>query len=109
MLRLCLQICIAPDYVLCSAEMQPKLIASFKSALLEFNPPVKGTNTSIALPVNDDFSKIVSEGHFKRLNKLIEGTKGTIVIGGEKSVANNKIEITVVADVKLDDVLMQGE
>lgn len=89
--------------------MQPKLIASFKSALLEFNPVVKGTTSSIALPVNADFSKIVSEGHFKRLSKLIEGTKGTIVIGGEKSVANNKIEITVVADVKVNDILMQGE
>lgn len=88
--------------------MQPKLIASFKAALAEFNPPAPGATTATPLVSNPGFSKIINPLHFDRVAKLIEGTKGKVVIGGTKSVESGKIEVTVVSDVLVDDVLMQG-
>lgn len=102
------QICISPDYVLCTREMQPKLIASFKAALADFNPPAPGTTTATPLVSNPGFAKIINPLHFGRVAKLIEGTKGKVVIGGTKSEKTGKIEVTVVSDVLADDVLMQG-
>ncbi|KAL8281359.1 hypothetical protein RQP46_006393 [Phenoliferia psychrophenolica] len=96
------QICMSPDYVLCTAEMQPKVIESFKAAIAEFSP--EGS-----LLKNPDFSSIINSTQFERLSKLIDETKGRIVIGGERDEATRKIEITVVADVLPDDVLMKSE
>ncbi|KAL8277569.1 hypothetical protein RQP46_010001 [Phenoliferia psychrophenolica] len=96
------QICISPDYVCCTREMQPKLIESFKAAIAEFSP--SGTLTE-----NAEFSSLINPAHFARISKLIDGTEGRVVIGGGRDEASNKIEITVVADVKESDVLMQGE
>ncbi|ORY88124.1 Aldehyde/histidinol dehydrogenase [Leucosporidium creatinivorum] len=105
------QICIAPDYVLTTREMQPKLLESFRAALAEFNPPPKGSSTSEATPLvqNKSYSKIVSSNHFNRISKLLDTTKGEIVIGGQRDEATQKIEITVVTGVKPDDALMESE
>lgn len=91
--------------------MVPKLLASFRAALAEFNPPPKGSSANSATPLvqNKSYSKIVSSNHFNRLSKLLDGTKGEIVIGGQRDEATQKIEITVVTGVKGDDVLMESE
>ena len=81
--------------------MQPKLIESFKAALAEFSP-------AGSLKDNDDFSALVNPAQFARVAKLIDGTRGRIVIGGGMNKEANKIEVTVVADVQADDVLMAG-
>lgn len=101
----------SPDYVLTTREMQPKLLDSFRAALAEFNPPPKGAAASKATPLvqNASYSKIVSSNHFNRLSKLLDSTKGEIVIGGQRDEATQKIEITVVTGVKGDDALMESE
>lgn len=86
---------------MCTAAMQPKLIESFKAALAEFSP-------AGPLTENVDYSAIVNPAHFERVSKLVDGTKGRIAIGGTRNAATNKIEVTVVADVQKDDVLMAG-
>lgn len=96
------------DYVLCSREMQPKFIASFRKALAEFNPPAKGSSTSTPLVKSSGYSKIISDNHFKRLSKLLDETKGEIVIGGERDAPNRRIAVTVVTGVTGEDALMEG-
>ncbi|KAK4700715.1 hypothetical protein P7C70_g5528, partial [Phenoliferia sp. Uapishka_3] len=101
------QICMSPDYIMCTQEMQPKLVAAFESALKEFNPP-EG-DASPRLVDNQQYSRIVSRNQFNRIKTLIDETKGRVVIGGTCDEQSNKVEITIVADVQTDDVLMQGE
>lgn len=96
------EICIAPDYVLCSKATQPKLVEAFKTAMKEFNP-------TGPLLENEQYSRIVSGRHFTRINKLLKDTKGTVVLGGESDEAKLKIEVTVVSDVLPDDSLMSEE
>ncbi|KAK4055969.1 Hexadecenal dehydrogenase [Microbotryomycetes sp. JL221] len=103
------QICIAPDYILCSKKMQPKLIASIRDALKEFNAPSKESGQGLPLVQNPQFPKIVSQNHYKRLTKILDATKGEIVIGGERDDATNKLEPTVVTGVGFDDSLMDNE
>lgn len=101
----------SPDYVLCTREMQPKLLDSFRAALAEFNPAPKGSASTESTPLvkSSAYSKIVSDNHFNRVSKLLDETKGEIVIGGARDAAERKIEVTVVTGVKADDALMESE
>lgn len=83
--------------------MAPKLITSFKSALSKFN-----TSSADLLVPAAPYCKIVSPTHFARLSKLLDETKGTVVIGGGRNADTDKMEVTVVEGVKGDDALMQG-
>lgn len=98
----------SPDYVLCSKEIQPQLIAAFQSALEEFSATTKDSPAKSSLAEDSSYTKIVSPTHFARLEKLLETTKGRVAIGGGKNAETNKIEVTVIADVGEDDALMQG-
>lgn len=96
------QICITTDYIICTKATQPKLVASFKKALEEFSP-------GVGLLDNENYSKIISDNHYNRLGKLLDESKGEVVIGGKKDDEKNKIEVTILTDVKEDDSLMKGE
>lgn len=89
--------------------MQPKFITAFRKALDEFNPPAKGATAATPLIKSSGYSKIVTDNHFKRLSKLLDETKGEIVIGGERDAPNRRIAVTVVTGVQEDDALMKGE
>ena len=43
------------------------------------------------------------------LSSLLEKTKGDIIMGGKTSPESNRIEVTVVDNVKEDDALLQEE
>jgi len=51
-------------------------------------------------------SKMVNQPAFKRVNGLLQTTKGTIVCGGDSDEATKYIAPTIVRDVKIDDSLM---
>lgn len=95
------QTCIAPDYVLCSKEMQPKLIEGFRKALKRFYPkgetPLQGTT----------YCRLISGSAHERISGAIRDTQGKVVIGGDRN--DKQIDVTVVSDVQLDDPLMQME
>ncbi|KAK0524899.1 hypothetical protein OC835_004428 [Tilletia horrida] len=95
------QTCIAPDYVLCSASVQPKLVEALRKAFKEFYP--KGAQTS------DSYSRIISDNHWKRLNDLTKNSKAKLAIGGGADASSRFIEPSVFTDVTADDALMQGE
>ncbi|KAJ8967452.1 hypothetical protein NQ317_017096 [Molorchus minor] len=66
------QICIAPDYVLCSKIVQERFIHYVDKALKEFfNDRAKTT---------DDYGRIVSIKHFDRVTNMLKNQK--IAIGG---------------------------
>jgi acyl-CoA reductase-like NAD-dependent aldehyde dehydrogenase len=97
------QTCIAPDYVLCSKALQPKLIEGMRVALKGFYPKGNG-------PLNSaTYSNMVNVQAYERLTGAVSETKGQIVIGGGNSEGRRQIDITVVADVPLDDSLMTHE
>jgi len=87
--------------------MEPKLIAAMKRALAAFSAAPPG-EASTSLLHNSAFSRIVNANHYKRISKLLDGTKGDIVVGGKRDDKENKIEVTIVRNVKGDDTLMSG-
>ena len=52
------------------------------------------------------WGKIVSPAHEARIRGLLDRTRGEVVLGGEVG-EDGKIPLTIVADVKPDDSLME--
>lgn len=100
----CGQTCIAPDYVLCTASVQDKFVEEMKKAAAEFWPENAG-----GVVKSDSYGRIINEGHWKRLNQMVGGTQGTIILGGEKDEALKLMAPTVIANCKADDSTMTGE
>lgn len=61
-----------------------------------------------ALAPDSKWGKIVNDRHADRLLKLLEDTKGEIVLGGrhERLSDGVRIEPTIVVDVGVNDALM---
>ncbi|KDQ07571.1 hypothetical protein BOTBODRAFT_38656, partial [Botryobasidium botryosum FD-172 SS1] len=95
------QTCVAPDYILCPAEVQDKLVAAFREAYESFYP-YPGDSRK-------DVCKIISDRQFARLKGILTNTKGTLVVGGGSDEAKRWIEPTVLRDVAEDDIIMQSE
>ncbi|XP_037827805.1 aldehyde dehydrogenase, dimeric NADP-preferring isoform X2 [Lucilia sericata] len=95
----CGQTCIAPDYVLCSKEIQEQFIKEAKIILKEWY----GDN----IKDSPDLSRIINKTNFDRLVGLMK--HGKIAIGGNHNAAERFIEPTVIVDVKPEDPVMQSE
>ncbi|KAJ3646381.1 hypothetical protein Zmor_023971 [Zophobas morio] len=93
------QTCIAPDYLLCTKSVQEKFIEAAKKTLSQFYGE--------KIKQSPDFARIVSDGHFKRVMKLMDGTK--IAYGGDHDSEERYIQPTIVVDVKPTDLIMQEE
>uniref|UniRef100_A0A0W0G7Y2 Aldehyde dehydrogenase n=1 Tax=Moniliophthora roreri TaxID=221103 RepID=A0A0W0G7Y2_MONRR len=89
------QTCVAPDYALVTEDFQDKVVAALKEAYDEFYPegPKK----------EGEYSRLCTPQAFKRVNGLLQNTKGKVVIGGDVDEATKFIAPTVVKDVKPDD------
>ncbi|KFO15008.1 Aldehyde dehydrogenase family 3 member B1, partial [Balearica regulorum gibbericeps] len=93
------QTCIAPDYVLCSVEMQEKLMPALREAITEFF----GSNPR----ESPDFGRIVGDKQFRRIRALL--CSGRVAIGGQTDENERYIAPTVLADVLPSDPAMQEE
>jgi|TARA_B110000967_G_scaffold68356_2_gene70653 coniferyl-aldehyde dehydrogenase len=60
------QICLAPDYVLVHKDKRDEFIAEAENAIKEFYPEIKN---------NVDYTSIINERHFDRINSLIDDAK----------------------------------
>ncbi len=69
------QSCVAPDYVLCTAETRDMLLPYIKETLKSFygSEPQQ----------SQDMGRIVTDRHWDRLVELLKKSEGKIVIGGE--------------------------
>lgn len=95
----CGQTCVAPDYVLCTKEVQDKLVEHMRQHLLDFYGEEPKDS--------DSFSRIVNGRHFERIAALIDQTK--VVIGGKTDPVDDYVSPTVMANVTGDDKVMQEE
>jgi len=95
------QTCIAPDYLLCSREMQSRIIAAMPAQIKQFY----GSNPK----ASPDLSRIVNQRHFKRLVGLLEGSSGKAVIGGNYDEEELYMDVTLLVDVSPEDAVMKEE
>lgn len=98
------QTCIAPDYIVLPEKVQQPFIEALKRAAEQFWP--EGQEGSV------DQSKIVNEGHWKRIKGMLEGTKGKIALGGppeDDKASSRAFPVTFVSDVAPGDSIMTGE
>ncbi|CAK9808930.1 Aldehyde dehydrogenase family 3 member A2 [Anthophora quadrimaculata] len=93
------QTCIAPDYVLCTPEIQNKFIQMAEEVLKEWY----GDNPK----ESPDLSRIINENHYHRLVKYLNN--GKVALGGVCDASEKYISPTILVDVKPTDPVMQDE
>ncbi|XP_049293046.1 aldehyde dehydrogenase family 3 member B1 isoform X4 [Anopheles funestus] len=93
------QTCIAPDYVLCSKQVQKQFIEEARKVLKEWY----GANPKDS----PDLCRIINQNHFQRLTSLLKGAN--VAIGGETDLQDRYISPTILIDVKSTDPVMQDE
>ncbi|CAH0401347.1 unnamed protein product [Chilo suppressalis] len=95
------QTCIAPDYILCSQEVQEKFLQIAKKVLKEWygEDPQK----------SPDLCRIINSRHFSRLQGLLDASKDKIAIGGKSDPKDRFIEPTILANVLPTDKIMEDE
>ena len=91
------QTCVAPDYILCDEKIKDELVTSLKE---EFESQYKDAI------LDDNYPKIISKEHFKRVRGLID--KDKILYGGEANEESFKIQPTILKS-NFDDKVMQEE
>ncbi len=93
------QTCVAPDYVLTTPEVRPRLVEALRESIhrLYGDDPKS----------NPDYSRIVNERHTARLIGLLDS--GTVALGGGHDLTDKYIEPTVLVDVPLDSPVMREE
>ncbi len=95
------QICISQNYTMVDKEVLDHFIAEMKMAMKDFYP--NGTRKT------DDFSRIINNRQWQRLKKIVEDSKGQILMGGEMDDSDNYIEPTMIQVDSLQDSLIVDE
>ncbi|KAL7816507.1 Aldehyde/histidinol dehydrogenase [Trichoderma aethiopicum] len=95
------QVCLSHNYVLVERCILNKFIEEVKKQYAVFMP--QGAKAS------PDFSRIVNQGHFNRLKKMLDSSKGTIVMGGSMDESDFFIEPTVVLVNDIHDSMIVEE
>ncbi|PKS07507.1 hypothetical protein jhhlp_006111 [Lomentospora prolificans] len=95
------QICISTNYVLVDREVLPAFVDALKTAFQTYFP--SGAKSS------PDFARIVNQRQFLRIKKMIDESKGKIIIGGEMDESQLYIEPTVVLVDSKDDSMIVDE
>ncbi|XP_052667949.1 aldehyde dehydrogenase family 3 member B2-like isoform X1 [Harpia harpyja] len=93
------QTCVAPNYVLCTVEMQEKLLPALRKAITEFYGPNPQESP--------DFGRIVGDKQFQRVQTLLRS--GRAVIGGQTDKEERYVAPTVLVDVQPSDPIMHEE
>ncbi|KAI0734288.1 NAD-aldehyde dehydrogenase [Fomitopsis betulina] len=95
------QICMSPDYAIVPEHFQDAFVEACKEAYLEMHPKDPQETGNIA--------RIVNDHHVQRVKRLLDGTKGEVVLGGKINEETKFCEATIIKNVKLDDILMSEE
>lgn len=91
------QTCVEPDYLLIHESVKNRFLDEYRKALEEFFP--KGDLA--------DMPTIISEKHFRRVTRLLEGKKAAL--GGGVDEARRFIEPTILTDITPDSPVMREE
>jgi beta-apo-4'-carotenal oxygenase len=95
------QVCISQNYTLVDREILQQFLAEMKAALKEFYP-----NGAKASP---DYGRIVNGRQWARLKKMMDNSKGRILIGGDMDESQRFIEPTVIQVDDINDSLIADE
>ena len=95
------QVCISQNFTLIDREILPAFVAEMKVALAEFYP-----NGPKASP---DYGRIVNGRQWTRLKKMVDNSKGRILIGGDMDENERFIEPTVIQVDDIKDSLIADE
>ncbi|KAK2724439.1 aldehyde dehydrogenase family 3 member B1-like isoform X3 [Artemia franciscana] len=93
------QTCIAPDYILCTKEVEKKFISKAREVLKEWYGEKPQDSPCLG--------RIINERHFKRVSRLLES--GKVAFGGSTDEKDLWIEPTILVDVEATDPVMQEE
>ncbi|XP_071051069.1 aldehyde dehydrogenase, dimeric NADP-preferring-like [Onthophagus taurus] len=93
------QMCVSPDYILCTKDVQKKFLEYAPKIIKEFF----GENPK----KSQDYCRIINSNHFERLQKLIDPAK--IAFGGDLDPQDLYISPTILSDVHPNDLIMQEE
>ncbi|KAF7271727.1 hypothetical protein GWI33_015436 [Rhynchophorus ferrugineus] len=93
------QTCVAPDFILCTKEIQDRFIQVAKTVITEFF----GTNPKDS----PDYGRIVSDRHFQRILELMKG--GKIAFGGDHDASEKYISPTIIIDANENDAILKEE
>uniref|UniRef100_A0A7E4ZXQ9 Aldehyde dehydrogenase n=1 Tax=Panagrellus redivivus TaxID=6233 RepID=A0A7E4ZXQ9_PANRE len=97
----CGQTCLAPDYVITTEATKPKLVKELTKNLHEFY----GSD----IRNNIDYSRIINERHFDRLENLLNTTNGEILFQGGNPDRSDNFIPPVIIDSSLEDPIMADE
>lgn len=95
------QTCVAPDYAL----VHHQIYDEFLLILMEVIQSFYGEDPFLS----EDYGRIVTTKHTKRLAKLIDENKDKLIIGGQVNLEQRYIAPTVFKAVQADDTLMTEE
>ncbi|KAK0733271.1 Aldehyde/histidinol dehydrogenase [Lasiosphaeria miniovina] len=95
------QVCMSQNYVLIDKQVVPAFTKFLKVAYKDMFPD--GAKAS------PDLGRIVNARHFHRIKKMLDDTKGKIVMGGEVDEAELYIEPTAVLVNSTDDSMIKEE
>lgn len=101
------QTCVAPDYVLVPAAKEEEFLTRMRETIERFYG-----KTEEARKANPDFCRMVDDGQFNRVNRLMERSVQSgarVVVGGTVDAASHYISPTVLADVKPEAPIMEEE
>lgn len=97
----CGQTCIAPDYIIVERGAEEELVNQIKKSLVEFYGASAQTSHS--------YGRIINQNHFRRLKRMLENTKGQVVLGGDTQEDDLYIAPTVVVNTAEGDSLLDDE
>ncbi|KAL4861465.1 hypothetical protein BDV12DRAFT_180251 [Aspergillus spectabilis] len=95
------QICLNVNHVFVDPAVHDKLISALRRYFDLYMGNSKGGPSY--------YTHIVSTRHFDRLDKVLQGTKGTIVYGGDRDRASLFFGPTIVDGVSLSDSVLSEE
>ena len=102
------QICLAPDYVMVHKDKKDEFISEAEKAVADYYPNIKN---------NDDYTSIINERHFDRLNGLIDDAREKGATINQVNPSNEdfsqqeffKIPPTIITDTSDDMRVMKEE
>lgn len=95
------QVCMSQNYVLVDKSVVSTFIEHLKDSYKDFFP-----NGAKASP---DLGRIINQRHFLRMKKMVDDSKGKIVLGGQMDEADLFIEPTAVLVNSMDDSMVVEE
>lgn len=95
------QVCISHNYTLVDKDILPAFVAEMKIALKQFYP--EGAKASM------DYGRIINNRQWTRLKRLIDESKGKILMGGEMDESDKFIEPTLIQVDDFHDNLVMEE